>query len=1223
MVNRTETAMLGQTLGHYQVSDELGAGGMGVVYRARDTRLERDVALKVLPAGVLADAAARRRFRNEALALARLNHPNICSVFDFDTQDGIDFLVMEFVPGASLHELLAKGSLPLDDVPRLGAQLASGLYAAHTQGVLHRDLKPGNLRITPDGRLKILDFGLAKLFHPDASAEATLSLNDTSSFSGTVPYMAPEQLRNDPPDPRMDIYSAGAVLYQCATGQGPYPQRQLAKLIDAILHHDPTPASQLNPRISHGLETVIHKAMDRRAELRYQSAREMHIDLERLEASRPPLASRPPAKAHHFRVPRSVAFAALLMLTAGIGIGVYVTRRNSGRGPAEFPRSSVVAPRRSVAVLGFKNLSAKPKATIWLSTALSEMLTTELSAGERLRTVSSENIARMKTDLALSDAVSYAPDTLRRIHNVSGSDAVILGSYLVLEDRSGGKIRVDLHIQDTESGETLVNVSESGNQAELLEVVSRMGSRLRSSLGVPAISADEANRVRASFPNSPSAAQLYAEGLDKLRVFDSVAARDLLQKAAEADPSNALIQSALAVAWGQLGYDEKAREAAKRALDLSANLFREEHLNIEARYRESVHEYDREIEIYKALRDFFPDNLEYFYRLVMAQNSAAKPKDALATLDQLRASSPAATEDPRFDFAEASAADRLSNFKEEQAASARAAAKAKLRGERLSQARALLLEGWAWQHLGDNAKATAVSLEAKSIYEAVGDRVGLARSIHNLGNIAEGQGSLNEADKYFQQAIAIRREIQDNNGLARAINDSAVVREHRGDLAGALKLYEESLTISQKVDDKGAVGTALGNLANVSVTQGHPADARKRYEEAAAVFREVGNKNGLAIVLANLSTLTDAAGDSEGARKMLEESAADFEQVGNQSGLAQARSLLADHFFDRGDFAAARPDYQQAAEAALKIGDRVTAAQAQTSLAVVDRLQGDLTAARSHSDAALATAREAGDVSVLAEATLNHATVLLVTADLANARQLVEQIVSTTQKSGDQRFLAAALLDRGELLLLQDDLAGAARDYAQALALRQQLNDTANVTGIQVASARLALEQRQPAHAAALAREALAAAHSGKSVSVEARCHLLLARALLDQPGAPGSTTETTKSLAAAASLIDKNPTPDLRLIFAMLSARARAAASGSAIADAERALEAALADLGTKSSYEVQLDTRLLLSELQLKSGATSAAQPALAAIEKEATSHGFLLAARKAKSLAASAHN
>src|SRR5579885_2601277 len=351
---RKVPAMIGQTLGHYQVLEEIGIGGMGVVYRARDLRLERDVALKVLPSGLLADAGARKRFRNEALALARLNHPNICSIFDFDTQDGVDFLVMEFVPGASLHERLGSGGLTPEEVPKVGAQRAAGLEAAHAQGVLHRDLKPGNLRITPDRRLKILDFGLAKFLHPEASTEATLSVDETSSFSGTVPYMAPEQLRNDPPDPRTDIYAAGAVLYECATGQRAFPERQLAKLIDAILNREPEPPAKVNRRISAGLDTAIRKAMDRRPEMRYQSARELRIDFERL-ADAANRAAIPEGERPGKFV--GIAAAALAMILAvGTAIGVYTARRRSvAREAAEGPARVHPKHRRSVAVLGFKN----------------------------------------------------------------------------------------------------------------------------------------------------------------------------------------------------------------------------------------------------------------------------------------------------------------------------------------------------------------------------------------------------------------------------------------------------------------------------------------------------------------------------------------------------------------------------------------------------------------------------------------------------------------------------------------------------------------------------------------------------------------------------------------------------------------------------------------------------------------------------------------------------
>src|ERR1700676_2923987 len=1071
----TDAYMIGQILGHYQVIEQLGAGGMGVVYRARDARLERDVALKVLPAGLLEDAAARKRFRNEALALARLNHPNICSVFVFDTAEGIVFLVREFVPGVSLDTTLADGSLPLEEVPRLGAQLAAGLEAAHGQGVLHRDLKPGNLRVTPDGRLKILDFGLAKLFHPGASAEATLSLNETSSFSGTVPYMAPEQLRNDPPDPRTDIYSAGTVLYQCATGQRAFPEKQLAKLIDAVLHHDPAPASDVNRRILPGLEAVIHKAMDRRPELRYQTASELRIDLERLGGGQAPLAARPARAVQRQNRLQAAAWTLIAILALGIAMGVYVSRRNAAaRRAAESAPAAGVAQRRSVAVIGFKNLSPQSD-TAWLSTALSEMLTTELGAGERLRTVSSENVARMRTDLALKDEVSYAPDTLQRIRTISGSDAVILGSYVVVPDRSGGKIRVDLRIQETHSGETLKTVSETGSQNELLEVVARAGSKLRDSLGAPAISADEANRARAALPSSSTAAELYAKGLDKLRVFDSGAARDLLEKAAAADPLNAKIQVARAVAWGQLGYDEKAREAAKRAVDLSANLSREDRLSIEARYRESVHDYDRAIEIYRSLREFFPDNPDYALRLTTAQTSSRKGKDALATLDQFRATFPNAKEDPRGDLTEASAADGLADFKLEQAAAARGAEKAKRRGERLLAARALLLEGWAWHNLGDNAKATAVSLEAKAAYDEVGDRVGESRALHNLGNIAAGQSKLEEAEKYFQQAIAIRTQAQDNVGLARAYNDLAVISEHRGDLAGARKLYEQSLGIARRVGDKSAVATALVNLGNVYGAPRNVVEGRKSYEQAVVLFREVGNKQGLASVLANLGNLAVSAGDTDSGIKMLEESASGLEQVGNASGVAQIRSLIGEVYFQRGEFAPAVENFRQSWQMAEKVGDAVTAAQAQAALAVIERLQGDFASANTNSEAALVKARPAGDAQVLADAVLNRSTLLLATGDLAGARKLTEEALSTARKSGDKRFINEALADRSDIFFFQDDLAGAARDSSQALTLQQQLKDSAGATQSRLDLARVALEQHQTTPAGALGRTAPAA----------------------------------------------------------------------------------------------------------------------------------------------------
>jgi serine/threonine protein kinase len=204
--------MIGQTLGHYLVLEEIGKGGMGVVYRAHDNRLDRDVAVKVLSSGTTRDSASRDHLRKEALALSRLSHPNIAHVYDFDTQGGIEFLVMEYIKGIALSRKLADGPLPEEIAISLGTQIASALENAAEVGIVHRDLKPGNAMITPKGSIKVLDFGLAKLFRP-ADESLTQSLTNISECAGTLPYMAPEQLKGESTDFRTDIYALGAMLY--------------------------------------------------------------------------------------------------------------------------------------------------------------------------------------------------------------------------------------------------------------------------------------------------------------------------------------------------------------------------------------------------------------------------------------------------------------------------------------------------------------------------------------------------------------------------------------------------------------------------------------------------------------------------------------------------------------------------------------------------------------------------------------------------------------------------------------------------------------------------------------------------------------------------------------------------------------------------------------------------------------------------------------------------
>jgi len=276
--------LVGQTLGHYDITGKVGAGGMGDVYRAHDRHLDREVAIKVLSSCTLADEASRKRFHKEAHALSKLNHPNIATIYDFNTQDGLDFLVMEYILGVTLNDRLAKGALPEKQVISLGTQLAEGLIAAHEHGVIHRDLKPANLRLTNDARLKILDFGLAQLRLPATASAVTETLNDTNTNAvvGTLPYMAPEQLLGEAVDARTDIHAAGLVLYEMATGRRAFAELPSGQLIGAIVRHPPIPPRQLNHKLSAELERIIEKCLEKDPENRYQSAKELAVDLRRL-----------------------------------------------------------------------------------------------------------------------------------------------------------------------------------------------------------------------------------------------------------------------------------------------------------------------------------------------------------------------------------------------------------------------------------------------------------------------------------------------------------------------------------------------------------------------------------------------------------------------------------------------------------------------------------------------------------------------------------------------------------------------------------------------------------------------------------------------------------------------------------------------------------------------------------------------------------------------------
>jgi eukaryotic-like serine/threonine-protein kinase len=926
--------MIGRVLGHYRIEEKVGAGGMGEVYRAYDEHLDRYIALKVLAPAAFTDAAARKRFRKEAQVISRLNHPNIATVYDFDSYEGIDFLAMELIPGVSLESAVLSGPLKQNEVLDLGTQLGTALVAAHAHGVVHRDFKPGNLIVTPEGRLKVLDFGLATLFEPPVDQNMTRSVAEMESISGTLPYMSPEQLRGEPSDPRSDIYATGAVLYELATGKCPFPDLQGAELIGAILHLTPLPPRHRNQKITRALDGIIMKALAKDPAQRYQTAQELLTALEALRG----MESRTAGQATGIRRLWMTGIASLVLLLAGIfALNVSNLRHRVLAGKSAFSAfHSNMKSRPSVAVLGFKNLSERADKA-WLSTALEEMLTTELAAGEQLRLIPGENVAQMKASLSLPEAETYSTTTLNRIRDNIGSDNVLVGSYLAVGNE---QVRVDVRLQNAISGETLASVADSGSEDEISDLAVRIGERLRGKLGAASLQTEETRAMRAALPSSSEVIRLYSEGLAKLRVFDAVDARDFLEKAVKLDPKYAPAHAELAGAWTVLGYDAKAKDAAKIAFELSANLSREDRLTIEGRYRETIGEWDKAIRIYQTLWDFFPDNLDYGLRLVSAQINSGKGQDALAIVDKMRSLPPPTNEDPRISQAEANAAELLGDFKRQQSAAAAAVERARQKGAKLLEARALYSQGWALQNLGESKDAMRVADESKSIYSATGDQPGVARVLHLIGTILLKDGDVTGAFGAYQDALSVSRETGSKGGMSVALNNLANILLIHGDLSGAGKQFEQARLLFHEIGDVDYEAFALSNVAEVLTLQGALRKSQAAADKALTMFLASGDKDGQAYALVAKGSALAQQGELATAEKAYKEALALSHETSDRSIEGHALHGLAAISLQRAAFADAKKQSIASLKIRQEIGEKASAAETQMLLTEIS-LEGE------------------------------------------------------------------------------------------------------------------------------------------------------------------------------------------------------------------------------------------------------------------------------------------
>jgi serine/threonine protein kinase/tetratricopeptide (TPR) repeat protein len=581
---------IGELLGHYRLVEKIGAGGMGVVYRAHDERLDRDVAVKVLPADGFADENARKKFHREALTLSKLSHGNIANIFDFDTQESVDFLVMEYVCGTTMAEKLTKGALPEKEVLRLGVQIVKALVEAHEHGVVHCDLKPGNIMVTTSQQqVKLLDFGLAKRLRIPGTA-TTVTLSHLYTFGGTLPYMSPEQLLGKVPDFRSDIYSVGAVLYEMATGRRLFEEKVSTVLADEILHKLPRPPTLINPSISTRFQDVILKCLEKDSDDRYQSVKELAVDLRHLAApSSVPVEITQLTYAARQRKRRNKLILRVLAIVALLVFISLTSWYSRGK-----PR------KQQIVLMGeFYNRTDDRV----FDDVIPELLTINLEQSGFISVFPSSRRSETLKLMELGPTASIDEATGREICQREALNAVILGSITKLGSRYVLTARAL-----SPAGQRLASTEDVvANAGDLPASLDKISKYLRKALGeskheIQSSSVPVADVTSSSLLSIRS----FLAGKKQLYAGSPQGAKASFERALELDPSFAMAHEYLGIAYLHQGNPVRAEEELKKTLPMLDHVTEQERRKILGDYSVLRRDFDQAIVHFRLLKGLRP-----------------------------------------------------------------------------------------------------------------------------------------------------------------------------------------------------------------------------------------------------------------------------------------------------------------------------------------------------------------------------------------------------------------------------------------------------------------------------------------------------------------------------------------------------------------------------------------------------------------------------------------
>jgi serine/threonine protein kinase/tetratricopeptide (TPR) repeat protein len=994
----------GQILaGRFRIMRFVARGGMGEVYESEDLELNERVALKTVRFEIADNERTIERFKREIQLGRKVTHPNVCRTFDVfrhveqDAQ-GISretlVVSMELLRGTTLSQRISLESrLTTDKALPIVEQIAAGLQAAHDVGVIHRDFKSANVILVPaEGtpeavRAVVTDFGLAHAVTGDMA-----SLTGSLDVVGTPAYMAPEQLEGKEITPATDTYALGIVMYEMLTGKVPFAGGTVISTAMRRLN-EPAPSPRelvgdLDPR----WESAILRCLERVPEQRFASAADVAKALQGEHVRPAPLIEQP----KRMKPALLAGVAAALLIVSAIAYFALPRRNAQNKSTANVPIAATDAKTRtSVAILGFQNLSGRPEADL-LGEVLTDSLWSQLDI-DQVRFIPPGRVDEMRRDLGLN-AIAENPSKqeLSQIAKYLGSDVVLTGSYRTDGEKPSDQVNWNIHLVRASSGESIASFPLSKPRLAINEMATRAGNLIRTELGVT-LTFQEEQRLDSSLSAKPEAMAQFAKARDELRRFDFKNGIKSLGNSIAADPKFVKARVALAGAWSDLGFESKAQEEAKRALDDSANMSAEGKGLVAGRYYEAMHDWPKAMEQYSSLWQLYGDSPEYGLLLARTQTSAGKADGALATLKQVRKLNLSAQVGAHVALAEADAFEALSEFDKQLDAATSAAKTAESLNARSLVARARIQQCGALLNSGKSNDAKPVCNEAQKLTEDLGDALGMARATNEMANAYWRSGDTTRAKPLYEQALGMAQTIGDKRDEAGALNNLANILDTQGDEVGAARQYQQSMAVAKERGSLSDFALAEQNLATILYGQGKRKDGEAAFQHAIQVARQAGDRKTEARALNNRCYVLLNAAEIAEARKSCEQSLQLRRSMDDPSATASSLASTGDVDLAAGDLDSAEQNYNEAFRIQMQLGQQGDAATSHMWLAVLALEKGKDDEARKLAENAAKEfvdlkdpASEAAARAVLTQALLANKNFDAARLELENAKRLSE-----------------------------------------------------------------------------------------------------------------------------------------------------------------------------------------------------------------------------------------